>query len=156
MNQTLIELNARAEHLATVTQALQKADAQRSMTDCADGSCVVYFVQESSIKAVKIGTTKNLKNRLDTLRVNSPHEINVLGHVPGDERLEKYLHNLFRESHIRGEWHRPSDELLSCIEELKRGPLLLSDAERSLVEEGVATCVAPFAERPSRKKYQRQ
>lgn len=133
--------------------ALIKTDAGKSMVERADGSCVVYFVQERSCEngAVKIGVTKKLKNRTYTLRVNSPHEMVVLAHVPGDERLEKYLHDLFSDTCIRGEWFRPTPELIACIEELKKGPPVLSDSERLLVEEAIGIWAQPFAEPRNRK-----
>jgi hypothetical protein len=150
---TLIDLDTRAEHYVVTLRALLKADAERSMTETgADGSCVVYFVQEGGGGAIKIGVTKNLKSRLATLRVNAPREMNVLAHVPGDERLETYLHDRFRGSHIRGEWYRSTPELFACIEELKTGPPVLSDSERLLVEEASKTWARPFAERPKRTK----
>jgi hypothetical protein len=153
MNDSSIDaLDARAIHGVNIMRALRKEDAIRSMIEAkSDGSCVVYFIQESGIGAIKIGVTKSLKSRLDMLRVNSPHEMNILAHVPGDERLEKYLHDLFLSSCIRGEWFRLTPELLICIEDLKQGLLSLSDSEILLVEEG-KSWAEPFAGKPKRTK----
>lgn len=149
---SLIELDRRAEHGAAAMYALRKEDAKRSMIEReTNGGCVVYFVQELSTGAVKIGVTGNLKSRFYMLRVNSPHEMVVLAHVPGDERLERYLHDRFCDSCIRGEWFRLTPELLACIEELKKGPPVISDAERLLIEEVSKTWVAPFAVPRNRK-----
>jgi len=147
------EDDARAKYYIASARALLKADAERSMIEIeADRSCVVYFIQESAIGAIKIGATGNLKRRLDMLRVHSPHEVSVLACVPGDERLEKYLHDRFRSSRIRGEWYRATPELFVCIEELKVRRPLLSDSEHAFVEEAGKTFAQPFAERPRRKK----
>jgi hypothetical protein len=135
---------------------LLKANAERSMSDAKDGSCVVYFVQESGMGAIKIGATGNLKHRIDILRVSSPYEMRVLAQVPGDERLEKYVHHCFHSFRIRGEWYRSTPELLACIEELKEGRPLLSDFERSQVEALSKAWAAPFDERPKRKKPRRR
>lgn len=145
----------REEYYRNGWLVLLKANAERSMSDAKDGSCVVYFVQESGMDAVKIGVTGNLKRRIDVLRVNSPFEMRILAHVPGDERLEKYVHHCFRSFCVRGEWYRSTPELLACIEELKEGRPLLSDAERLLAEELSKTWAAPFDERPKRKKKKR-
>jgi hypothetical protein len=151
MSDVFDEADRRAEHQNAAVCALRKEDAKRSMVAAADGSCVVYFIQESGIGAVKIGVTKKLKSRLHMLRVNSPHEMVVLAHVPGDERLERYLHDRFCDSCIRGEWFRPTPELFACIGELKAGPLVLSESERLLVEEVSKIWVAPFAVPRNRK-----
>jgi len=143
------------EHMLAISAALSKANAERSIVE-SKGSCVVYFVQESGSGAIKIGVTGNIKSRLDMLRVNSPHEMNLVASVSGDERLEKYLHTRFKGSNVRGEWFRPTPELLECIEELKQERLLLSDEERSLVKEGAETWAEPFAPCPSRKKIRRR
>jgi hypothetical protein len=145
------------ERMLAISAALSKASAEQSIAESkADGSCVVYFVQEGGSGAIKIGATGNIKNRLDMLRVNSPHEMNLVASVPGDERLEKYLHTRFKDSNVRGEWFRPTSKLFECIEELKQGRFLLSDEERLLVKEGANTWAEPFAPRPNRKKIRRR
>ena len=122
------------------------------MIDAGD-SCVVYFVQEgSALRAVKIGVSGNMKVRLAMLQTNSPHDAILLATVPGDERLEEYLHDLFRESNIRGEWFAPTAKLFDYIEVLKREGLVLSEEEQLFVQEAVESWAEPFAKRPKRKR----
>lgn len=76
----------------------------------------VYAVQRLD-GLVKIGTTTNLKARLEAL-TKSHGALAVLRIVNGGRRLELKLHREFREHHEFGEWFRPSVVvLLASIEE---------------------------------------
>jgi len=105
---------ARAEEYMAEGCALFEEDARRSIAE-ADGSYTVYFIQENGIDAIKIGVTGDLQQRLSSMRVNTPHELEMLVEIDADTRLEKYLQRRFAYAHIRGEWFRPVPELIKCI-----------------------------------------
>ncbi len=75
----------------------------------------VYFVQESSIGAIKIGVSKHPKKRAKELQDHSLYVIKLLATVDGGYSVEHTLHHLFAHAYIRGEWFRPVDELIAYI-----------------------------------------
>ena len=82
------------------------------------GNSRVYFVRVG--KHIKIGTTTNLKKRIKAFKGASAEQIEVLAAFPGDQKGEKYLHDLFRGSRIRNEFFRFDFEIgcfLSTVKE---------------------------------------
>ena len=77
----------------------------------------VYVIRASRINPTesnyKIGITKNIKERLETLQTSSPEELELLFKYPTTEarQVEKSLHNLFKYYRIRenGEWFKFED-----------------------------------------------
>lgn len=80
---------------------------------------VIYFILDTYSNAVKIGytTIKGLRRRLQTLQTGTPYELRLLGALWGDRLTEKQIHNMFKPSHIRGEWFNYSKELEDFISE---------------------------------------
>lgn len=89
-------------------------DAMRSLSE-ASGITEVYFIQESGMRAIKIGISGGMENRMSMMLSNTPHDLSLLATIRCDHRFEHWLHNKFGESHIRGEWFRPTDDLISFI-----------------------------------------
>jgi len=75
----------------------------------------VYFVVHGDL--VKIGTARSVSNRLRALRASSPHELRLLGDIPGSHEIETAIHRLFREERHRGEWFKASHRLRKFISE---------------------------------------
>ena len=81
----------------------------------------VYVIKGSRINPTesnyKIGKTKNIKERLETLQTSSPEKLELLFKYPTSEsnEIEKSLHNLFKYYRIRnnGEWFKFEDEKIS-------------------------------------------
>ena len=77
----------------------------------------MYVIRASRINPdesnYKIGITKNLKERLETLQTSSPEKLELLFKYPTTEarQVEKSLHNLFKYYRIRenGEWFKFED-----------------------------------------------
>ena len=72
---------------------------------------VVYFIYVREMNAVKIGYTKNLLHRFPNIQTATPAELELLGVVDGDTRVERQFHKKFERHHIHGEWYRFSDEI---------------------------------------------
>lgn len=101
------------------------AQALRDDKD-ADDRTRVYFIQESSVGAIKIGVSKHPKKRAKELQDHSLYVITLLATVDGGYSVEFRLHQLFAHAYIRGEWFRPVEELLEYIE--KEGePIAVTD-----------------------------
>jgi hypothetical protein len=78
---------------------------------------VIYFVRRESGGPIKIGTTKNLGNRLALLRAECGERLDVLGALPGSFAGEHALHEKFRHlRHSGREWFNPDPELLDFID----------------------------------------
>jgi hypothetical protein len=84
---------------------------------CLDGS--VYFFEAGGL--IKIGFSRNLKNRIQTLRDGLPYDGTLLHTIVGTERMESFLHARFATDKVRGEWFNRSAALLEYIDLLKAG-----------------------------------
>ena len=62
----------------------------------------VYIIQFSN--RIKIGYTKNIRNRFNSLQNQSGEKIYNSSHVYGNEALEKQMHTIFQKDRIMGEY----------------------------------------------------
>ena len=75
----------------------------------------IYFVQSGN-GAIKIGCTIDMGLRLIELQGNNPELLTVLKTVSGTPLEETAIHRKFKRDRIRGEWFKPSLELLRFID----------------------------------------
>jgi hypothetical protein len=78
----------------------------------------VYFIQDSGSGLIKIGYSTNVNSRLQAIQQGMPTEVKLLKYIHGDKELESELHERFSESRQRGEWFKPTNELLEFVESL--------------------------------------
>ena len=77
---------------------------------------LVYFIQEGSNGAIKIGySNQGVEKRLIELQVGNPRKLYVLRTIEGDKKLEHELHLFFAKYKLIGEWFYPSKELFDFI-----------------------------------------
>jgi DNA-binding transcriptional ArsR family regulator len=77
----------------------------------------VYFIRELVSGHVKIGWTSGRpQSRLRTLQVAHPHDLVLLGYIPGDKATERALHEKYAHLRLRGEWFRYDDDLRALVE----------------------------------------
>lgn len=62
----------------------------------------VYAI--AAAEFVKIGTTRNLQGRLDSLATGCPFPLEVLGSGEGGRGLERQLHARLKHARAHGEW----------------------------------------------------
>lgn len=86
---------------------------------------VVYFVRRGNDGPIKIGKSKDVDSRIETLQCSSAERLILLGTLPGGSFLERILHAAFADSRLEGEWFDATDELLSLLREM-----FLTDEER--------------------------
>lgn len=67
-------------------------------------SAVVYVVGEADSSVVKIGTTANLSRRIIALQRHSRTMLDIRWSYSGNAELEYYLHRVFRDRALGGEW----------------------------------------------------
>lgn len=77
----------------------------------------VYLMRHGRADTIKIGYSKNPKEREDTLQAEDP-DLNLLASWPGTKDDERALHARFSALRTRGEWFRLNDiEIDQLIEE---------------------------------------
>jgi hypothetical protein len=77
---------------------------------------IVYFVQGANGGPIKIGTTTHLAGRLANLQALNAQKLCVLATVPcGGHKLERELHDKFKDDRLHGEWFEPSEHLATWI-----------------------------------------
>lgn len=79
----------------------------------------VYFVQESGLGLIKIGTSMNVSARMSALSRGTPHDLTLLTTIAGGFAVESEIHRHFERDRVRGEWFRPIPDLLAYLEEIK-------------------------------------
>lgn len=103
------------------------------------GREVVYFVRNFEASTVKIGYTKNIAERMSSLRTASCAPLALVLCFPGDKLLEETLHRRFHAARIRGEWFHLTSDLESFIRKPVAAPTRLMIA--STQEHRTAACV---------------
>jgi hypothetical protein len=88
----------------------------------------IYFIQSVTNGPIKIGFSKNVKERIEDIQCGSPAKLTVLAVHPGTRWGEQRLHKQFATDRIRagGEWFNPSEKLLKYI--WKRGQVYNPDS----------------------------
>lgn len=70
---------------------------------------VVYFVRAGS--RVKIGFTKDISSRMNSLQTASAVDLNLVLTMDGDRNFEAEMHERFSDYWIKGEWFRWCKEI---------------------------------------------
>lgn len=78
------------------------------------------YVLKSDNLAVKIGISKNLKNRINTIQGNSPSRLYLWFNKTYASRIsvlsvETQLHNQLAQFHMYGEWFRLEEKLVNHL-----------------------------------------
>ena len=77
----------------------------------------VYFIQcLDENRFIKVGMTRNVEKRLETLQIGNPYELKILAVIPctSDKRArrtEREVHKYFDHLRVRGEWFESSLEI---------------------------------------------
>ena len=86
-----------------------------SQTRTVSWSSYVYFALTGD-NTIKIGTSKNVRNRMKRLTYETGSSHRVIGKYHGTEYQEREMHKLFKESRLHHEYFNITDELLDYIE----------------------------------------
>lgn len=79
------------------------------------GQSRVYFIFAAASGLIKIGIAQDVTTRLRALQGATGDRLHLLTDIPGGRELEQRLHHRFSADRVRGEWFRPSAELLTLI-----------------------------------------
>lgn len=103
-----------ADHLLTMRKHVLRLAEEANERD---EPAMVYFIAPIEGGPVKIGTTKNINQRLATIQSSSPLPLHLISCAPGDRDLETSLHAMFHTERLHGEWFEPSNWLLGVAAE---------------------------------------
>lgn len=81
----------------------------------------VYLIEDNNNQTYKIGVTKNLVyNRLKKLQTGNSNKLNIISYFYSEYpfRLEKMLHNYFKEKRTNGEWFNLNNVDIICFSDL--------------------------------------
>lgn len=74
----------------------------------------IYFIIDLASKAIKIGYSKNLKKRLNSLQISNPNKIKLIKSFNNRPKsFEKSIQEKYKKYVIRGEWF--SYEILNLL-----------------------------------------
>lgn len=79
---------------------------------------MVYFIEDKSSRAIKIGVANDPAARLAELQVGNPDRLVLLGAIPGGYADEMKLHERFADHRCGGEWFRDHPSIRAAIGEL--------------------------------------
>ena len=102
----------------------------------------IYFIRRD--EHVKIGISRDPEGRYMTLNTASHVPMELLGAVPGDNRLERAIHERFKASRSQGEWFRLDIGLRSFIDAILLGGIEAVKLQRFK---------APSRARPNGKRW---
>lgn len=79
----------------------------------------VYFIRCKASGLIKIGLSESPWKRLSKMQSDTPDELEMLGVFAGDIVAEAEMHNRFSASRHRGEWFKPTDDLIAFTQLLR-------------------------------------
>jgi transcriptional regulator of acetoin/glycerol metabolism len=108
----------------------------------------VYFIQAGGTKGpIKIGVSDDPRTRLKGMQTSHHEKLTLLGIVEGTQEDEETMQDEVCNSRIRGEWFRPTEEVLALVRKAvpaPRGanPLVAPEGrvveQRKIVEDALA------------------
>lgn len=75
----------------------------------------VYFLAASELNRVKIGFSRDVAQRIATLRHGSPCDLTLIGTVKAIPRAEAALHDHLSKSWVFGEWFHHDERVAAAI-----------------------------------------
>ena len=86
-----------------------------------DANAFLYFIGEPFGEGpIKIGYSAWPQKRLYTIQISSPVELAILAKVWCLSQWEKELHDVFKDSRVRGEWFRRTPKLMRVVDAAAR------------------------------------
>lgn len=84
----------------------------------------VYFVRRHADPdgLIKIGFTRNVAARMQTLSTATPGGVELLASCAGDASVEHRLHRELATDRVDGEWFRPTNDVLAEVAKAKASP----------------------------------
>lgn len=97
------------------------------------GLDVVYFIHEKTSGRTKIGTSKQLGQRLENIQACCPMPLECVAYFPGNSEVETEVHEMFSAFRLHGEWFALPIETLTAIINMQDN-LILRGASNAVPE----------------------
>lgn len=85
---------------------------------------MIYFVQCTGSKRIKIGHTTVPLSRMALLTTNNAYPVELLAAVEGDKRVERAYHDDLVAHRVHSEWFEQSPAVLARVSEALAGKIL--------------------------------
>ena len=98
---------------------------------------MIYLMADKINKKCKIGWSNNPHRRLKTLQCGSAFPLELLFSIDGEKETEKYLHKLFAEYRLLGEWFYMENKILNWF----RNPLPPTETksvQMAILDDGIS------------------
>jgi hypothetical protein len=84
----------------------------------------VYFIRRTSDSdgLIKVGFTRNVAARMQSLSTATPGGVELLASCAGDASVERRLHRELATDHVDGEWFRPTAAVMAEVAKAKASP----------------------------------
>jgi Meiotically up-regulated gene 113 len=79
------------------------------------GASVVYFLQAEGTGRIRIGISRRPLERIKEIRAGSSETLRLVAMIRGGKDKEAFLHDLFADARIHGEWFEATPDLVSYI-----------------------------------------
>lgn len=85
---------------------------------------MIYFIQCTGSKRIKIGCTAVPYSRMELLTTNNAYPVELLAAVEGDKYVERAYHDDLLEHRVHSEWFLPAEAVLQRVSEARNGKVL--------------------------------
>lgn len=82
---------------------------------------MIYLAQAVDGGPIRIGTSRNLKQRMAGLATEHKRKFSVLAETPGSRPDELFLHHAFSPLRLHGEWFQTHDAMRLLVDEMQIG-----------------------------------
>lgn len=110
--------DVRKKKIAEEKEAKRKRKIEREATRPTSG--FVYFIQDTGNRYIKIGYTEDIKSRASCIQTGNPNPIDILAYVRANKKDEAKVHVALKKYRHRGEWFKPTEEVLKMVEAAKK------------------------------------
>lgn len=126
----------RADQKEPVRSRRSQGEFAQVLAKATHGAVTIYVIRSGSEGPVKIGKTRDLPKRLDSLQTASPKKLEVLALIEAPPELETQLHAYLDEYRMEGEWFKPHSDVMEAVSLLSEANLdgLLTKFEQRLQE----------------------
>lgn len=85
---------------------------------------MIYFIQCTGSKRIKIGCTSVPRSRVELLTTNNAYPVKLLAAVEGDKYVERAYHDDLLAHRVHSEWFLPAEAVLRRVAEARAGNIL--------------------------------
>lgn len=82
---------------------------------------MIYLIADEALTVCKIGTTKDIRQRLAMLQTGFPSKLHLHADRHGDSKLERKIHRQLAEYRLEGEWFRFCPDVVQVFQKFNDG-----------------------------------